>query len=68
MSAPGAQVACDKQRPFKRGEAMTRVSRLFELNREGLNVQRGLMFVGFLVVPGSLTFPPGRRLVDKVTG
>ena len=31
---------------------MTRVSKLFELNREALNVQRGLMFVAFLLVPG----------------
>ena len=31
---------------------MTRVAKLFELNREGLNVQRGLMFVGVPLVPG----------------
>ena len=30
---------------------MARVAKLFELNREGLNVQRGLMFVGVLPVP-----------------
>ena len=29
-----------------------RVAKLFELNREGLNIQRGLMFVGVLPVPG----------------
>ena len=30
---------------------MGRVAKLFELNREGLNIQRGLMFVGVLPVP-----------------
>ena len=30
---------------------MARVAKLFELNREGLNVPRGLMFVGVLPVP-----------------
>ena len=31
---------------------MAQVAKLFELNREGLNMQRGLMFVGVPPVPG----------------
>ena len=31
---------------------IARVAKLFELNREGLNMQRRLMFVGVLPVPG----------------